>query len=134
MGYQGYLVKVGEYTIPYKFINSETYIGNRNIQDLDSHRDANGELHRNALSHVPCKVDFKTPPNITSAEFAELMSNIQANYINKLERKANVTAFIPEINDYITQNMYMPDITPTIIGELNGELLYSPIRLAFIGY
>lgn len=134
MGYQGYLVKVGEYKIPYKFINSETYVGQRAVLDLDSYRDADGGLHREALSHVPCKAEFETPPNLTSSEFAELMDNIRSYYIDELERKAVVSVFIPEINDYITQKMYIPDIVPTIDSELNGELIYKPIRLGFVGY
>lgn len=134
MAYQGYLVKVGDYTIPYKFIKAETYVGYRNVQDLDSYQDADGGLHRNALSHVRCKAEFETPPNLTSTEFAELMENIKSNYIIELERKANVTIFVPEINDYITQDMYIPEVSPPIDSELNSELIYKETRLAFIGY
>lgn len=134
MAYQQYLIKVGEYKIPYKYIESGTYKANKNVQDSDSYRDGNGKLHREALSHIPCKAEFETPPNLTSEEFAELMKNIKENYTNSLEKKAIVTAFIPEDDDYITQAMYMPDITPKIKAELNGKLLYDSIRLAFIGY
>ena len=134
MAYQDYLVKVGNYKIPDKFINSETYTGSKNVQDLDSYRDADGKLHRQALSHISCKGEFETPPNLKSSEFAELMKNIQENYTIPLERKANVTIFIPEDDDYITQDMYMPDITPKIKSRINGELLYDSVRLAFIGY
>ncbi len=134
MAYQGYLIKVGEYKIPYEFINAETYKAHKSIQDVDSYRDANGKLHRQALAHVPCKVEFETPPNLTSLEFTSLMEKIKENYIIAGERKAVVTSFIPEENDYMIQEMYMPDITPTIKSLLNDEIYYSPIRLAFIGY
>lgn len=134
MAFNGYLIKVGNYEIPRKFINTDTYSACRNIQDLDSYRDANGKLHRTTLSHVPNKAEFETPPMLTNTEFAELMSNIQSNYTVEAERKASVTMYIPETDSYVTQDMYMPDITPTIYMILNDEILYRPIRLAFIGY
>lgn len=134
MAFQNYLLKVGNYEIPVKFINADTYIANRTVQDLDSYRDANGVLHRTTLDHVPNKIEFETPPMLTNTEFAELMGNIQENYIIEAERKVNVTAYIPETDSYETQEMYMPDIKPTIYMILNKEIRYRPIRLAFIGY
>ena len=134
MAYQQYLVKVGDYTIPNKFINAETYKAKKNTQDLDSYRDGNGELHRNALSHKPGKVEFETPPNIMSSEFAEMMRNIERNYTNEVEQKVTVTFFLPKEDDYVTQEMYMPDIEVNVKSEVNKQLLYNPTRIAFIGY
>lgn len=134
MAYQEYFVKVGEYIIPLKFMNSGTYKGYRSVLDLDTYTDANGQLHRDTLDHVPCKAEFETPPMMTDTEYDELMGNIEKNFIDELERKANVTIYIPEKRTYITQEMYMPDVTPTVHSVLNGEVRYDSIRLAFIGY
>lgn len=134
MAYQGYLIKVGNYIIPFKYINTDTYSAYRSIQDLDSYRDANGVLHRTALAHIPNKVEFETPPMLTNTEFSELMKNIQTNYTNAGERKASVTLYVSEADIYVTQDMYMPDITPKIYGVFGNEIRYSAIRLAFIGY
>lgn len=134
MAFQDYFVKVGDYKIPLKYMEAGTYNGYRSVQDLDSHTDGNGKLHRDALSHVPCKAEFETTPMMTEAEFDELMGNIERNFIDELERKAIVTAYISEKRTYITQEMYMPDITPTVHSILNGEIRYNSVRLAFIGY
>ena len=134
MAYNGFLIKVGDYIIPFKYMKSESYMAYRSIQDLDSYRDANGELHRTPLTHVPNKVEFETPAMLTDVSFTDLMSNIQRNYINVNERRASVTMYVPETNSYITQDMYMPDITPKIYHANAKGLKYSPIRLAFIGY
>lgn len=134
MAFNGYLLKVGNYEVPKKFINTDTYTASRVVQDLDSYRDGNGILHRTTLSHVPNKVEFETPPMLTNTGFAELMSNIRSNYTVEAERKASVTMYVPETDSYVTQDMYMPDITPQIFNILNNEILYRPIRLAFIGY
>lgn len=134
MAFEGYLVKVGNYEIPTKYIRADSYSAYRNIQDLDSYRDANGELHRTALSHVPNKIEFETPAMLTNSDFADLIGNIQNNYTIAAERRVNVTMYVPETDSYVTQDMYMPDITPRIYGVFNGVIKYNPIRLAFIGY
>lgn len=134
MAFQGYFVKVGNYKIPLKYIESDTYNGYRSVQDLDPYRDGNGKLHRDALPHVPCKAEFETTPLMAEAEFDELMGNIENNFIDELERKANVTVYIPEKRTYITQEMYIPDIKPAVDCILNGELFYKSTRFAFIGY
>ena len=133
MSYNGYLVKVGDYKIPFKYINSETYKTSMNVQDIDSYRDANGKLHRTTLAHVPCKVEFETVP-MFSSDFSDMMGNIQKNYTNSAERKATVSAYVPETDSYVTQDMYMPEVTPAIKNQFNGMLFFGQTRIAFIGY
>ena len=136
MAYSGFLIKVGEYTIPFKYIKFDAYSVFRSTTDLDSYRDADNVLHRNALEHRVNKCEWETPAMLDNTQFADLMSNIQANYINELEKKALVTLYIPEIDDYVTQEMYMPDVQPSIYRHniYTGKLQYNSIRLAFIGY
>lgn len=135
MAYKGYLIKVGNYEIDMKkYIKADSYQVYRSITDYDSERDASGYLIRNALEHQPNKVEWETPPMLTNKDFADLMGKISAQYTNPRERKAVVTLYIPEIDDYVTQDMYMPDIKPTIYGSYGNELHYDAIRLAFIGY
>lgn len=134
MAYLGYLIKVGNYVIPFKYMKAESYFAYRSVQDLDSYRDANGILHRTALDHVPNKVEFETPAMLTDKSFSELMGNIQSNYLNENERKLLVNMYIPETDSYVEQEMYMPDITPKIFKANKDGIKYSPIRLAFIGY
>ena len=136
MAFQGYLVKVGNYIIPFKYIKFDSYKVFMSITDLDSYRDGYGKLHRNTLDHVVNKAEFETPAMLTNEEFHTLMSSIQSNYTVAKERKASVTLYIPEIDDYVTQDMYMPDIQPSIYryNVALVQLQYNPIRLAFIGY
>jgi hypothetical protein len=134
MAFGGYLIKVGEYTIPTSIIKADTYKPYISVTDLDSYVDADGYLHRNALEHRAAKIELETVPMLTNTEFAAFMKNIQDNYINATERKAIVSAYIPEIDDYVTQEMYMPDITPNIYWIKGNVIQYDSIRLAFIGY
>lgn len=134
MAYKGYLIKVGNYIIPHSMISAETYIVTKNGQDLDSYRDANGVLHRTALEHFVAKVEFETPPLKTNVDFEELMSNIRSQYIIPVEKRVSVEVFIPEDNDYMTQDMYMPDIKFEIYYADSKIIKYNPVRIAFIGY
>ena len=135
MAYSGFLIKVGNYVIPSgKYLKADSYSVYRNVQDLDSYRDANGVLHRNALDHVANKVEFETPAMLTNADFSNFMSQIQANYTVPKERKANVTLYIPEIDAYETQEMYTADPKPSSYTVANGVIRYNAIRFSFIGY
>lgn len=135
MAYAGYLIKVGDYTIPTdKFIRAESYKATLNVQDLDPYRDANGVLHRGALAHRVPKVEFETPAMLTNVEMAEFMGKIQENYTVSAERKVSATVYVPELDDYVKQDMYMTDPEFNIYGNYGGVLRYSPVRIAFIGY
>lgn len=134
VAYSGFLIKVGNYTIPHGIIKAETYNATRNVQDMDSYRDANGVLHRNALAHVPIKVEFETKPLLTESRKNEFMSNIQANYTNSAERRVSATVYVPETGEYVTQDMYLVTPTFTIYAIINGVPKYNSTRIAFVGY
>lgn len=135
MAYNGFLVKVGNYTIPAdKFIKFNSYSVLYSTSDLDSYRDANGVLHRTALEHKPIKIEFETPPMLTNVEMSVLMANIRNNYTNATEKRCVVTAYVPELDDYITMDCYLPDVTFSIYGAYGGVLHYNAVRFAFIGY
>lgn len=134
MAYSGFLIKIGDYTIPAnKFIKAESYSPYVNMQDLDDWPDANGFLHREAVELKALKVEFETPAMLTNTELTELMTNIKANFTNAKGRECMITAYIPEYDDYVTQLGYMADFQPQIYGTYGGVIHYNPIRLAFIG-
>lgn len=135
MAYAGYLVKVGTYTIPLSFIKAESYKVTHLIQDLDSYRDADGVLHRNALSHVPDKCEFECVPMLTNTEISSVVNAIRGQFTNAAERKASVTIYIPETDSYVTnEDMYMPDPEYSIYYADSSIIQYNSVRFAFIGY
>ena len=137
MAYAGYLIKAGNYTIPLSIMRAETYSVFKSVTDIDSYVDGNAELHRNVCSHIAHKIEFETIPMLTDKQFGALMAELYAQMgsdQNKLERKVSITAYIPETDDYITQDMYIPDIKPTIYYADATKIQYNQIRLAFIAY
>ena len=138
MAYSGYLVKVGTgssaYTIPLSFIKAESYKVTRLVQDLDSYRDADGVLHRNALSHVPIKCEFECVPMLTNTEITAVVNAIRSRFSNAPERKATVSVYVPESDSYVEQAMYMPDIEYNMYYADTSIIQYNSVRFAFIGY
>ena len=134
MAYLGYLVKVGDYKIPAnKFIKAESYSAYVNMQDVDPWTDAEGYLHREPVELKGLKIEFETPAMLTNIEFSEFMSNIRNNYKNPTARGCEITAYIPEYDDYVTQYGYLADFTPQMYSATPTEIRYNPVRFAFIG-
>ena len=133
MAYSGFLLKVGNYTIPLDLIRAETYSAYVNMQDLDPWTDSDGYLHRNAVKLKAAKVEFETVPMITNSRLAIMMSNIRANYTAPDGRQLIMTAYIPEYDDYVTQTGYLADFTPQMYMATESYIKYHAIRLAFIG-
>ena len=133
MSYSGYLIKIGDYKIPHKYIKADSYQAYVNMQDVDPWTDANGYLHRKAVKLKALKVEFETKALLTNKDFASLMSNIRANITDADARKCKITAYIPELDKYETQTGYMADFTPQIYFADENVVKYDPIRLAFIG-
>ena len=137
MAYAGYLIKAGTYTIPLSIIRAETYSPYKSVTDIDSYVDGNAELHRNVCEHIAHKIEFETVPMLTDKQFGALMRELYSQMgsdKNRLERRISITAYIPEMDDYITQDMYMPDIKPVIYYADETKVQYEQIRLAFIAY
>ena len=139
MAYYNYLIRIGSggdaWTIPLKYMRYETYQITWYTQDLDSYRDADGILHRNALEHRVGKIEFTTPL-MNNSQMEMLLSAIRSRYIDSNEKKILVNFYVPELNVYKTQEMYVPDIVTKIrnVDETAGTLNYSETRIAFIGY
>lgn len=135
--HDGYLIKIGDYKVPFKFIKAETYQCVWEVVDFDSYRDANGELHRDSVSNRRImKVEWETP-DMSDTEMQVFLNALRAEMISG-ESKAkafNVTAWMPEEMTYKQDKCYLtPDVNFTIrYADANG-LRYDSVRFAFIGY
>lgn len=134
MSFNGYLIKIGDYdTFFNSYIVAASYKTAKKVLDLDSYRDANGVLHRNALSHLSYTIEFDLKP-LNDTRLETFMSAIRDNFTVPIERKLSVTFYVPEDNTYVTQDCYMPDIDYTI-NHLEGDMIkYDSVSIKFIGY
>ncbi len=113
-------------------LNAEGYQAKVNTLDEDSYTDNFGILHRTVIQKIP--IVQAVTQELTEAELSGIMSNLRAQYTNDQERKATVTAWIPEYGAYVTQGMYLSDPEITIKEVKDGKLIYKPLTLKFNGY
>lgn len=132
MAYEGYLVKIGDYKVPSKFIKAETLKLYVNMQDVDDWTDGDGYLHRDAADLKALKVEFNTPP-LTNETLTEFLTNIDKNIVNAKSNGCYITAYIPRYNKYYTQYGYMADIQPEVYGVFDDVIKYNPIQFKFVG-
>ena len=134
MAYKGYLIKIGNYTFPVSMIKAETDKATNYVQNWDLTRDVNGILHRTALSNTAPKGEFETRNILDNTQMSSICSNIQANYTNAVEKKASVEVYVPELDKYVTSDMYMADFEPTMYYADATKIQYTSTRMAWISY
>lgn len=131
MAFSGYLLKVGNYTIPLDFMKVESYKSAPDQrQDLDSYRDADGYLHRNVLPHTATKIEFETPYMYMN-DFQTLLQGIRSNLTSILARDCTLTYYDEETDSYKSGHFYMPG---TMEYQMFNKNIYAPSRFAFIEY
>nr|DAV10051.1 MAG TPA: hypothetical protein [Bacteriophage sp.] len=134
MAYKGYLIKIGNYIFPLSMIKAESYKATNYGQDLDSTRDVDGILHRTALSNTAPKVEFETRNMLDNTQMSSIFANIQNNYTNAVEKRASVEVYVPELDKYVTSDMYMADFEPTMYYADATKIQYASTRMAWISY
>ena len=134
MAFNGSLMKLGEDNLPLSYMYKESYtITPNRRQDMDSTRNANGELIRNVLGHTASTISFQTKP-MWNTELSNLMAFIRSHYINAQEKKLSITYYSPDLDDYKTGEFYIPDVEYPMIRVDNNRILYNSFTLEFIEY
>jgi len=137
MAFPEYFIKVGDYVIPWRYIQAETYkVTPDQRQDMNSYRNAKGKLIRTVLPNKPTSISFTTPDNMSYADKCTLMNNIQANWTVAAERKCTVTYYDDMSDSMLTADMYMPDISfeYKTVDVAKSNIVYKAFTLEFIGY
>lgn len=133
MAYSNYLVRVGTYEVPLDCIEAGSYKAVIHGQDLDSYTDSNGVTHRNALKNVKPTIEWSFG-SISEKKVRPILDGIQSQYISKVEKSANVTAFYTEDGKYHTFKCYMPDLEMTIDKIDKKNIDYKDVKIKFIAY
>lgn len=105
--------------------------------DLDSHRNGNGYLKRTVLDHTCSKWEANTTI-LCEEEVDELIRLMQQGFEVKdgqctaKKRHLRIRYLNEWRHGYVEGHFYVPDISFNYKVELNGKLVYQPIRFAFI--
>lgn len=137
MAFNGSLLQLSGAEFPWQYIVEESYSGALKTLDLDSGRVATGIMERNVLDHQALEVKFNTR-SLNNEENSDLWRFIRSHYTaSTKERRVRVTAYVPEIDDYITQDCYVasdPTFPIRRIDRKKKEIKYSGYEIKFIGY
>lgn len=115
-----------------KYIRVETYQCTPNQRiDQDSDSDATGVLHRNVLPHTRTKVEFETPQMLRGADVLAISTLLG---LSGSRRDVTITYWDHESQSYKTGKCYVPDIKYQLMRNTGDDLVYMPIRYAFIEY
>lgn len=138
MAFNGSLIKMGgnETNFPLKYIFKESYkVTPNRVQDLDPYRDANGSLHRNALSHTATTISFETKP-MWNNDMATMMDFITSKFSDSTEKKIHLKYYSPDTDSYKEGNFYMPDVefNMNLVDTSRNRILYNPMTIEFIQY
>lgn len=134
MAFNGTLLSMGGNVFPLKYIYTSSYkVTPYQRLDLDSFRNANGALIRNALSLASTAIKFQSKP-MWNSDWAAMMKIIRGAFISIPERKLNITYYNPEVDGYRTGAFYVPDYEPSIMRVEGKRLFYDACNFEFIGY
>ena len=116
-------------------IRAESYKITPNArQDLDSYRDADGVLQRNALQHTATSIEFDVKM-LKEPEMRQLMNAITSSYINYNERDAQCTYFDPETGQIKSGHFYLDsNLAFSFYAVWDGEIYYNETHFAFVEY
>ena len=67
-------------------------------------------------------------------DFDTLMMNIRNQYVSAVEQSANITAYVDEIGDDVTQKCYLVNVNPKVAQNSPLGIIDQPTRIAWIGY
>lgn len=133
MSFAGYLLKVNGTILPTKFIKLATYDVTPNQRiETSADRSAGGVLVRVTVSHTPSKIEFQTP-HLYEADVQELVGLLNMGKSN-LQRNVSLDYFCPDTQNYQSGTFYVPDTKFSIYSTDRDNLVYQPIRVAFIEY
>lgn len=103
-------------------------------QDLDSYRDMDGVLQRNALAHTATIVEFDTIP-MWDHKMQPLLSSLSSQYLNYNERDAICSYFDPESGAMKSGHFYLDSNFKVSIKQVwGGKKLYDACHFKFVEY
>lgn len=102
--------------------------------EIDAYRDANNLLHRITSTNFKTKIEFNSRGNMRLDEKKDMFNTIRKGLINETQKSYKVTYWNDDISEYKTGIFYMPNVEYTIKRISSNDILYEPIRIAFIEY
>lgn len=132
MSYANYLIKVGGSAIPNQYIKSGTYAADVEKQVVGSYTDANGVDHFETLPYKKLNVELSIS-DCDAEIYESIISLIRSAIINQAEDNLIISAYVPRLNNYVTQEVIFECDMPKVHGIRNGRIIYQDVTFTFRG-
>lgn len=143
MAYSTYLIKIkgitssqtasSDYVVPLTALSFNSYKATRSTLDGSAKRNGKGRLKRKTYSHRVCHCKF-TFRQMKADELYDIWKEMRARYVKVRQKKVKASIWVPEINDYVEDYFYMPDIEFTILRIEDNKPIYAATDVELIGY
>ena len=133
--FQGYLLSFNGANLNNKYISLKSFKVTPNQRlEIEAYRDANSLLHRVTSPNFKTKIDFTTVAGLTLSDKEDMCNTINTGLINSNQKSYNVVYWNDDTSSYRQGIFYMPNVEYTIRRISDTDIIYEPIRIAFIEY
>lgn len=136
MAYEGYILKIGDWTVPNEYIEPSSYATGNDRAKLSEWTDYTGDRHVVYSNRVQPQVTFETAKNfrLTDSEVAIIQEALNsARVVSANVPIYSIRYYDPEKDSYFTKTCTLDDVTYTICGICDEFVLYEPARFTFRG-
>lgn len=133
--FQGYLLSFNDANLNNKYISLKSFKVTPNQRlEIEAYRDANSLLHRVTSPNFKTKIDFTTVAGLTLSDKEDMFNTINTGLINSNQKSYNIVYWNDDTSSYRQGIFYMPNVEYTIRRISDTDIIYEPIRIAFIEY
>lgn len=128
------LIKIGERTIPLKYISVKGYKAYpKRRLDVTAEKNSNGETIREMAKARPSTVSLELLP-MSQTDLNVVMGIIHGGYMDEAQAKVQIEFFAPEYDRYYIETCYVPDFETPLDYIEGNEPYYDTITIEFISY
>lgn len=132
MAYEGYLIKIGNWQVPWNYIQGDTYDVSPNRTKVKEFTDYNGDRHVVYSKNLYTVVQFETPKNfkLTNDDIAAIREALE------LARDVETYTYLvhyynPRTGAVEMMNCTLDDLTYTVYSANERNIFYAPMRFTF---
>ena len=132
MAYEGYLIKIGNWQVPWNYIQGDTYDVSPNKTKVKEFTDYNNDRHVVYSKKLSTVIQFETPKNfrLTEEDIAQIREALAAaKDINS--ETYTIHYYNPRTGKHEMNTCTLDDLTYTIYSANEKNLFYAPMKFVF---
>lgn len=132
MAYEGYLIKIGNWQVPWNYIQGDTYDVSPNKIKVKEFTDYNGERHVVYSKNLSTVIQFETPKNfkLTNDDIAAIREALAA--AKDVDADTYVIHYYnPRTGVSEMKSCSLDDLTYTVYSANEKNIFYAPMKFTF---